>query len=106
MSVCLYFEHLCAYVYIPGRSCSAQPRAACQPRVQTRRLRPCTPSSLHSKQRVNIIGLALRCWCGGVRTVIVCISYTRGVYPTQYTSRMGTVMMKQVEEADTRIIVE
>ena len=26
--------------------------------------------------------------------------YTRGVYPTQYTSRMGTVRVKQEEEAD------
>ena len=33
-------------------------------------------------------------------------SYARGVYPTQYTSRMGTAMVKQEEEADTRIIQE
>ena len=33
-------------------------------------------------------------------------SHARGVYPTQDTSRMGTAMMKQEEEADTRIIVK
>ena len=33
-------------------------------------------------------------------------SYVRGVYPTQYTSRIGSVRMKQEEEADTRIIVK
>ena len=32
-------------------------------------------------------------------------SHERGVYPTQYTSRTGTVRVKQEEEADTRIIV-
>ena len=32
-------------------------------------------------------------------------SHARGVYPTQYTSRMGTARMKQEEEADTIIIV-
>ena len=30
----------------------------------------------------------------------------RGVYPTQYTSRMGTARVKQEEEADKRIIVK
>ena len=33
-------------------------------------------------------------------------SHARGVYPTQYTSRIGTARMKQEEEADTRIIVK
>ena len=33
-------------------------------------------------------------------------SHTRGVYPTQYTSRTGTARMKQEEEADIRIIVK
>ena len=33
-------------------------------------------------------------------------SHARGVYPTQYTLRMGTAMIKQEEEADTRIIVK
>ena len=33
-------------------------------------------------------------------------SHARGVYPTQYTSRMGTARMIQEEEADTRIIVK
>ena len=33
-------------------------------------------------------------------------SHARGVYPTQYTSRMGTARVKQEEEADTRIIVK
>ena len=33
-------------------------------------------------------------------------SHARGVYPTQYTSRMGTARTKQEEEADTRIIVK
>ena len=33
-------------------------------------------------------------------------SHARGVYPTQDTSRMGTVRVKQEEEADTRIIVK
>ena len=33
-------------------------------------------------------------------------SHVRGVYPTQYTSGMGTARMKQEEEADTRIIVK
>ena len=32
-------------------------------------------------------------------------SHARGVYQTQYTSRMGTAMVKQEEGADTRIIV-
>ena len=31
-------------------------------------------------------------------------SYARGVYPTQDTSRMGTTIVKQEEEADTRIL--
>ena len=31
-------------------------------------------------------------------------SHVRGVYPTQYTSRMGAVRVKQEEEADTRIM--
>ena len=33
-------------------------------------------------------------------------SHARGVYPTQYTSRMGTARVKQEEEADTRIIIK
>ena len=33
-------------------------------------------------------------------------SHTRGVYPTQGTSRMGTARVKREEEADTRIIVK
>ena len=33
-------------------------------------------------------------------------SYTRGVYPTQYTSRMGTARAKQEEIADTRTMRE
>ena len=33
-------------------------------------------------------------------------SHARGLYPTQYTTRMGTVRMKQEEEADTRIVVK
>ena len=33
-------------------------------------------------------------------------SQARGVYPTQYTSRMGTAKMKQEEETDTRIMRE
>ena len=32
-------------------------------------------------------------------------SQARDVYPTQYTSHMGTARVKQEEEADTRIIV-
>ena len=32
--------------------------------------------------------------------------HARGVYPTQYTSRMGTARVKQEEEADTRIMQE
>ena len=32
-------------------------------------------------------------------------SHARGVYPKQYTSRMGTARMKQEEEANTGIIV-
>ena len=31
--------------------------------------------------------------------------HARGVYPTQYTSRMRTEKVKQEEEVDTRIIV-
>ena len=31
-------------------------------------------------------------------------SNARDVYPTQYTSRMGTARIKQEEETDTRII--
>ena len=35
------------------------------------------------------------------------VSYARGVYPTQETSRMGTArVQKQDEEADFRIITE
>ena len=33
-------------------------------------------------------------------------SHARGVYPTQYTSRMGTARMKEEEGAETRIIVK
>ena len=33
-------------------------------------------------------------------------SLARGVYPTQYASRMGTVRMKQEEGTDTRIMQE
>ena len=33
-------------------------------------------------------------------------SNARGLYPTQYTSRMGTARMKQEEEADKRMIVK
>ena len=33
-------------------------------------------------------------------------SHAQGVYPTQYTSRMGTVRIKQKEETDTRITQE
>ena len=33
-------------------------------------------------------------------------SHARDVYPTQYTTRMETVRMKQEEEADTRIVVK
>ena len=33
-------------------------------------------------------------------------SHARGVYPTQYTSRMGTAIVKQKKEADTRIMRE
>ena len=33
-------------------------------------------------------------------------SHTRGVYHTQYTSRMETARVEQEEEADTRIIVK
>ena len=32
-------------------------------------------------------------------------SHARGVYPTQYTSRMGIARMKEKEGADTRIMV-
>ena len=32
------------------------------------------------------------------------VSHARGVCHTQYTSRMETVMMKQEEETDTRIM--
>ena len=31
-------------------------------------------------------------------------SHAQGVYPTQDTSRMGTVEVKREEEADTRVI--
>ena len=34
------------------------------------------------------------------------ISHARSVYPTQYTSRMGTARVELVVEADTRIIVK
>ena len=33
-------------------------------------------------------------------------SYAQGVYPAQYTSRMGTARVKQEEETDTRIMPE
>ena len=33
-------------------------------------------------------------------------SHARGVYPAQYTSSMGTEMMKQEEETDTEIMRE
>ena len=33
-------------------------------------------------------------------------SHARGVYPTQYTSGMGTAPVKQEVEADTRIMQE
>ena len=33
-------------------------------------------------------------------------SYERGAYPTQYTSRMETVRVKEEEGEDTRIIVK
>ena len=33
-------------------------------------------------------------------------SHARGVYPTQYASRMGTARVKKKEEADTRIMRE
>ena len=33
-------------------------------------------------------------------------TYTRGVYPTQDTSRMGTARVEKEEEADTRIMQE
>ena len=33
-------------------------------------------------------------------------SHARGVYPTQYTSRMGTVKVKQEVRADIRIMQE
>ena len=33
-------------------------------------------------------------------------SHARDVYPTQYTSRMGTARMKEEVGADTRIIVK
>ena len=33
-------------------------------------------------------------------------SHARGVYPTQYTSHIGTTRVKQEEEADVRIIVK
>ena len=33
-------------------------------------------------------------------------SHARGVYSTQYTTRMGTSRMKQEEKADTRIIIK
>ena len=32
-------------------------------------------------------------------------SHARGVYPTQDTQRMGTAIVNQEEEADTRIII-
>ena len=31
-------------------------------------------------------------------------SYARGVYPTQYTSRMRTARVKEEVEADTRVV--
>ena len=33
-------------------------------------------------------------------------SHARGVYPTQYTSRMETARVKQEEGADTKVIVK
>ena len=33
-------------------------------------------------------------------------SHAQGVYPTQYTSRMGTARVKEEEGADTGIIVK
>ena len=33
-------------------------------------------------------------------------SHARCVYSTQYTLRMGTLRMKQEEQADTRVITE
>ena len=33
-------------------------------------------------------------------------SHARGVYPTQYTSRMKTARVKEEEGADTRIMVK
>ena len=33
-------------------------------------------------------------------------SHARGVYPTQYASRMGAARVKREEEADTRIIAK
>ena len=33
-------------------------------------------------------------------------SHARGVYPTQYTLRMGTARVKEKKGADTRIIVK
>ena len=33
-------------------------------------------------------------------------SYARGVYPTQYTSRIGAARVKQEVGADTKVIVE
>ena len=33
-------------------------------------------------------------------------SHARGVYPTQYTSRMETARVKEEERADPRIIVK
>ena len=33
-------------------------------------------------------------------------SHARGVYPTQYTSRMEAARLKEEEKADTRIIVK
>ena len=33
-------------------------------------------------------------------------SHARGVYPTQYTSRMGTARVKEEEGEDTRIMRE
>ena len=40
----------------------------------------------------------MECWEQG--------SHARGLYPTQYTSRMETARVKQEEEADTGIIVK
>ena len=34
------------------------------------------------------------------------VSHARGVYPQQYTSRMGTARVKQEEEADITIIAK